>query len=46
MNIELPISTERATKIPHSVTRAALAEAVQRRSEYQASDPSTWWTWC
>jgi integration host factor subunit alpha len=31
MNIELPISTERATKTPHSVTRAALAEAVQRR---------------
>ena len=31
MNIELPIATDRATKTPNSVTRAALAEAVQRR---------------
>ena len=31
MNIELPIATDRATKTPQSVTRAALAEAVQRR---------------
>ncbi len=31
MNIELPIATDRATETPHSVTRAALAEAVQRR---------------
>jgi integration host factor subunit alpha len=31
MNVELPIATDRATKTPNSVTRAALAEAVQRR---------------
>jgi integration host factor subunit alpha len=31
MNIELPISTDRPDETPHSVTRAALADAVQRR---------------